>query len=664
MYEIVRRVRFDRETPSGETNEIMLPSRAASQRHLLDLHEALAAVRREEMPPMHSVAWPQGLDRSVLTHMELSVRTRNVFRATGLTFGDNALTVRYLLGFSNFGRKSLTDFLLGLEFFLRECIRIDTGNSAQVGNSRTEPEEADFHPRPPKPPLDWERAGELLGPLVAASVELYGSKSLSSVLHPDVLQLASRLGLSSSLEAFDLSPLVEASGGPVFVLSCRLEAVLKPRSLAEEAILHHRILNAPAKTLQEVASMVGVTRERIRQIQQGFERRIREALGKELRALAFVLKEEFGHWAPTAEVERRVGDLLSAEPDLIRKVLRQALLDEMEFRLMDDVYFDTETSNVVQKLKSLVRELADDAGLVREEQLLAKLPDEGWHSLWPWIRSQLGLHEFYGMLSLRNSTKARAKAALISIGHPATREEVARVCGLDETRIGAQLSLLPSVVRASKERWGLTEWVDDEYDGIVGEILQRIKEDGGATTTERLLSELPSKFNVSPNSVRAYMQSPKFAIRDGWISLAKTSALQLRHLDDVVHGHSSDGHPYWSFVVDARFLDGYSVTGVPPEFAKALGCEPDGKLCVRVANLVGCRDLSLSWRLSSITGASFGYLARPLTRLGLQPGQRARVTIKGPGLVDLNPDYLKVDSPSPSDADVKLAQIMNRRRAL
>ena len=616
------------------------------------------------MPPMHCVAWPRGLDLSVLSHMELSVRTRNVFNAAGLTYGDDALTVRELLGLANFGRKSLTDLLLGLKFFLRECIRIDVGNSDQVGDPSAEPEEADFRPRPPKPPLEWERARESLGPLLAASVEIYGSKSLSSVLHPDLLQLASRLGLSSSLEAIDLRPLVERSGGPVFVLSCRLNAVLKPTSLAKKAVLHHRILNEPAKTLHEVASMAGVTRERIRQVQQGFERRIQQALGKELPAIAFVLKEEFGHWAPSAEVERRVGDLLSVEPELTRKVLRQALLNEMDYRLEDDVYFDTQTSNVVQQLKSLVRELVDDAGLVRKEQLLAELPDEGWHPLWPWLQGQLGIHEICGMFGLRNSSKAKAKAALISIGHPATREEISRVCSLDETRIGAQLSSLPSVVRASKERWGLREWIEDEYDGIVGEILQRIEEDGGTTTTERLLSELPSKFDVSPNSVRAYMQAPKFEIRDGWISLAKTSALQLRRLDDVVHGHSSEGHPYWSFVVDARFLDGYSVTGVPPEFAKALGCEPDGKMSVRIANLVGSRELSLSWRLASTTGASFGYLARPLTKLGLHPGQRARVTIKGPGLVDINPDQRNVDSTSSGGADVKLAQIMNRRRAL
>ena len=180
-----------------------------------------------------------------------------------------------------------------------------------------------------------------------------------------------------------------------------------------------------------------------------------------------------------------------------------------------------------------------------------------------------GLHDFHGILALRDTTKARVKAALMSIGRSATRDEIASVCGFEDSQtVGATLSNIPSVARADKERWGLREWIDDEYDGIIGEILQRIEEDGGTTTTERLLTELPSKFNVSPASVRAYMQTPRFEIRDGSVSLASTSRIQLRDLDDVIHGRDDSGAPYWTFVVESRYFEGYSVVGVPPEFAE------------------------------------------------------------------------------------------------
>ena len=212
--------------------------------------------------------------------------------------------------------------------------------------------------------------------------------------------------------------------------------------------------------------------------------------------------------------------------------------------------------------------------------------------------------------------------------------------------------------------WGLKELVDNEYHGIVGEIIQRIEEDVGATTTERLLTELPSKFGVKPVSVRAYMQTPKFVIHDEWISMANSSSLQLRQLDDVIDGRDRDGNPFWTFAVDARFFEGYSVTGIPPEFAKALGCEPDGAVRVRIENLPQCRELSISWRLASITGASLGYVAEPLKQLSVEPGHRARVTIKGPCLVDLSTDNGSAEHSRGSEADVILERIMQRRKVL
>ena len=122
--------------------------------------------------------------------------------------------------------------------------------------------------------------------------------------------------------------------------------------------------------------------------------------------------------------------------------------------------------------------------------------------------------------------------------------------------------------------------------------------------------------------------------------------------------------PYWTFVVEGRFFDGYSVTGVPPEFAKALGCAPDAGERVRIDNLPDCAELSIRWPLASTTGASLGYLAEPLEHLGLEPGHRARVTIKGPRLVELSADDGNPEESRTSEADAILQRMMQRRRVL
>lgn len=652
------RLYLSRDRSPGAEVERRLPARDESERYLLELEEALRHARRRTNPAMHCVVWPAGLDRTVIPRLPLAVRTRNALGASSFLEGDDALTVQDVMRLPSFGRKSFVDLLLGLETFLNQRIR-------DAASAEHFPDERAILPRiEGLRRAEWERAGEMLAPPLAAAIELYGARSLTAVLHPDFVGLASKLGIASDVGGVALRDLVGETGGPVVTAMDRLGSVLDNTSVAEQATLRHRILGEPPKTLEGVGELVGVTRERIRQVQVKLDRKICTAFGQELTIIASVLKEHFAHIAWESDLEERIEALVSAEPDLSRRVFRHALIGKLDFTLEDGVYFDRRVRQFISELRTLARDLADDVGLVEESRLVSELPFEDWRQFWPWLRARCGLHSLFGIIGIRDSTKARTKAALVSIGRPATRAEIGELCGVEEARVGAHLSNVPSVVRADRDRWGLKEWIDDEYDGIAGEIVQRINEDGGATTTERLMRELPSKFNVSASSVRAYMYSPKFAIRDGLISVANVSSLQLRHLDDVIDGRDASGAPYWTFAVEDRFSDGYSVTGVPPEFAKALGCEPEGTASVRMANFPDCRDLSLSWRLASTTGVTMGYVAKPLERLGLRPGQRARVAIRGPLLVELTRETDHTQPPSGTDADAILAQMKRRRRAL
>ena len=654
------------------------PSPRAAERHLADIGEALEAVRKGWGPDMDAIAWPAGLDRENISRLPISVRTRNCLLAERLNAGADALTVFELRGVQNFGFKCLQDLLLTLERFLTECIRVGaTQTQSGHGPSPSAPGAAwaDTASAPaPIPPSDHRiDAGVCLKPLLAAAAELYGAQSLADALSPEFLRLASKMGLESKLASLDISGVVEGTPGFVSLAATQLGLLLETTSATERTIIELRLLRTPPHTLEEVGNLVGVTRERIRQIQVKLERKIQDTLGlsqhslarpKGLAVVASVLLEQFGHMASEDEVQRRFDQLLSSTPELVNGMLRKILIEEMDFTLNDRVYVDEPARRIITEIRTWARELADDAGLVGEEQLASKLPGEEWRPLWPLLRNRIGLHRLYGTLALRDSAKARTKAALLSIGRPASREEIGAVCGFGEGRVGAYLSNVPSVVRADKERWGLKEWIDDEYDGIAGEIIQRIEEDGGATTTERLLTELPSKFNVSPASVRAYMQTPRFEIRNGSISLASASSVRLRSLDDVIHGRDDDDSPYWTFVVENRYLEGYSVLGVPPEFAKALGCSPDSGLEVRIENLPDCRELSLRWRLASTTGASLGYLSEPLRQLGLHPGDRARVAIKGTHSVELSAEDGTAQPRPTGEADDILERILQRRKAL
>ena len=586
-------------------------------------------------------------------------------KSARLATGQGALTVRDLLRLQAFGRTSLRDLLVALERFLKDGRReatLTTLNSVEV-DGETDEQRASENDLSSKS-LSWERALRLLCPLLAAAAELQGAETLQEVLDAKRSRLASQLDIATELESIRVEDLVGPDQGPLATAARRLEQAVEGMSERERMVAEYRLACNPSKTLQAAGLLIGITRERVRQLQVRIARRVSDVAGYEVRVATSVVAEQLDPVMPRIELDRRTEDLLSGGTTLVKNLLRQELVAAMGYRLEGDTYVSKQALEVADRIRSRVRDLVDDVGLVDEAALVAELPNPDWHRIWPWVRERNGLLEVCGSVGVRDSAKARAKAALISIGRPATRSELADICGLDERQVTGAFSNIPSVVKASKDRWGLKDWVDDEYDGIVGEIIQRINEDGGATTTERLLQELPSQFDVATSSVQAYLQTPKFDIRDGWISLAKPSTIRLRNLDDVIDGRDGTGSPYWTFAVESRFFEGFSVTGVPPEFAAALGCEPDGGEFVRVASMPNCRELSVRWPLASTTGASIGYVAEPLRTLEVQSGERIRITIRGMGVVDLSREE-DVENPAESiQADDILSRMKERRRVL
>ena len=173
--------------PDTSTPRVDAPSREAAQRYLIDIHDALEAIRCNQRPPLNSMAWPAGLDRRILNRLPLDVRTRNCLLGAQLMEGDNALTVQQVLRLLNFGRKSLRDLLFTVENFLNECIRIGSRDSRDTGGaSERTPDEpsavdtATTSAQTPRRP--WESAVQLLNPVLAAAAELHGVKTLADVL--------------------------------------------------------------------------------------------------------------------------------------------------------------------------------------------------------------------------------------------------------------------------------------------------------------------------------------------------------------------------------------------------------------------------------------------------------------------------------------------------
>ena len=616
------------------------PTRIEASRHLAAMRESLEALQRRRTPQPSAVILPPGLDRSALFLLPFRVRTWNCLRAAELFEGSAAVTAERLLGERNFGVLSLRDVLLVVADFLHQCIR-DGGPEQAPEAAPKEAAETAVHSsgtvaaQDDPSPKRWGQVVPLLQRLLAGAAEFQGAATLADVLTSETMRLASLLGVENDIRGVGIEQVAQPSDRLSSVVLARAKQTYASLSDMQRTVLNLRVLADPSRTLAEVAAEVGRTRERIRQIQARMERRVGDELGVELVLIATVIRDELGPVIRESEVDARVAGLID-DVTPAGALARHAVKANLGYsRVVKGICLDSAAVRVLAQVASTVARLCDDAGVVDREQLRASLPADEWRELWPLLSECCGLHDIFGSLALRNTGKARVKAAIMAAGSPVTRDELSDRCGLSPARVSAVLSSLPSVARADKSRWGLVAWIDDEYEGIAAEIVQRIEEDGGFTTTERLFEELPRKFGVNAASVRAYLQTAKFAVTDGHVSLADPPSVQLRNLNDVIDGHDDRGAPYWTFVVHERHLAGYSLTGVPPELAKLVGCAPDAATRVRLVVPAGCDELSVRWPLASLVGATIGYLAAPLRRLGALPKDRVRITMTGADAVEV-----------------------------
>lgn len=628
--------------------------------------QMLVSLVRNHRPHPNYVVIPSGINPIALSRFPLQKRTSNLFKLEDnvskledLLKDDKGLTVGELMAFKNFGLVSLLDLMCVAELALSE--RVLKGTYLNI--NETNPEKPAEHTK------DWDIMVDLIGTLLSAANEFHGVASVRDALELDLANLAAIIGIAQDLDSIRIRNLTHVRRIATTITE-GLGVILGSLTSREQLILKRRLLANSPNTLQELGKQIGVTRERIRQIELGVLDSIENAVGPEISIATSLLNERLGPVTSVTKIEKLIADFFDSlstnqtEIDLANCLIKSRL----NYSCVQGICFNEAAISAIKILGDTATKLADDVGLIDKKTLQDHLPDEKWGSFFPQLVQGCRLHRIGDRLALRDTIKARVKAAILKIGRAATKEEIETVCGLDSDQIRGPLSGIPTVVRMDKTRWGLVEWTDDVYEGISTEIIQRVNEDGGATPLRRLLEELPNQFRVSKSSVRAYVGTPKFTLSDGYVSLAHESSISFRNLEDVIDGRTVSGNPYWTFPVRNRYFDGYSLTGFPPELARELGCEPNGKTKALVANLEGPKGIKISivWSVASLAGVTLGYLAEPLQKLGVRKGDRIRLVIKSPGVVELhreNPARFD-ESNSVGQAETILNRLKNRRKVI
>lgn len=416
--------------------------------------------------------------------------------------------------------------------------------------------------------------------------------------------------------------------------AAQIQELLNTSRPIDHAIIESRLKLPVSRTLLEIGHEFGVTRERIRQIEVTLKNRFARCISDPAAVIA-VIENDLGDVVKLREFERYVFERAGIASIDVSRLLARVLYDVSAYKLTDNFLVSERTSDTIQSLRKTAKSLSDDCGIFSAERAKTQLP-ENLRTHWSWFISRCQFRVIHGQLALRETNRAKIKAAMLSLNRPATRPELAEMCGLTNKVASGTLSNIPSIIRTTRTHWALRSWGLHEYKGIVDEMVAWIEEEGGIGNVNELTHHMAARFNVNHNSVMAYAQTAKFEIFQGTIRISTQKFRHMKPLREVIHGYDELGRAYWTFVVHERYFRGYSVVGVPVEFASALGCPADDSIHLTIRNIFKCHDLTVQWHLASTTKASIGYLRDALECLNLQPGEIARVTLVARGVVEFS----------------------------
>ncbi|MBY6706209.1 hypothetical protein HQ308_05285 [Rhodococcus sp. BP-241] len=343
----------------------------------------------------------------------------------------------------------------------------------------------------------------------------------------------------------------------------------------DRKIFEDRIISTDPSTLQSVADVWDVSRERVRQLESKLRTRVNElcAFGTPVGDLLASLRAEI---TPVASLER----LLQRHPELRTDVpgcavpLWQVLdgLDD-DIKVTDGWAATPDTEVAKTTTREFLLAFADDNGVVDPKSLPAGslcAEDE----LDDWL-SWCGYDFFRGRILTSTRNLGDHSVSILSVhGETMSAEDIFSAIGKDRSfrSFLNQLSVDPRVTRVGKTEWALTSWEVEEYGSIRAQIARVLDEHDGTLGMDRLAAEISSRFGVTESSVRTYASMGEFVLEKGVVSRRSVAAVP-RKTPEETRGLYRDGSVWrLAIVANKDHLRG-SGFAVPSGVARLLGVE-------------------------------------------------------------------------------------------
>ena len=468
--------------------------------------------------------------------------------------------------------------------------------------------------------------------LLGCAVLFHGADNLAELAEVDLAALLEQSGLEDMAGEIDFADTASALRSEIQI-GAEFAAVLEGLDARRRVIARKRTFARDPEKLAALGDQFGVSRERARQLEVRLRGTVDAEVSDSVRRAAGWLGRAVGAAAQPVKFRRILDLLVDDAPPEWRTAAEVAVMAQGGYEFLDGVVGNAAFRDQIVQARRRAPGFANEAGVIDEESLRGVIGANRTPE-WEALSRNAGLVRVGDSLVIRDTRRARVFLALQAVGQPSRREAIAEKAQLvDNSSLSSLLSSDPLFVRFTKDKWGLHEWTDEPYEGVVEAIVKRIEEAGGKASIDSLVEEIPAKFEVLPATVRNYIGTRKFKIEGDHVSVVSEPVApehDLAEARDVVW--TRDGTPVLSFTVGAHHLKGNSQK-VSGAVAQHLGVGLDGSEKVPFKHPLGVDDASVIWRSYDPNGPEMGRLREALLECKALPGEQVYVVLKRDGLV-------------------------------
>ena len=345
----------------------------------------------------------------------------------------------------------------------------------------------------------------------------------------------------------------------------------------DHVILHDRIFASRPQTQVELAKQLGLSRERVNQLDRHLRRQLAETVNSSV-DLRRLLAETVALADPVADAGRvaqtlplfateipalgvSVGQLLVGGSDELSNV-DEWIISRSPAQI-EDLVGDILDANTGDEALVPLRAVA--AGLHLPEPEAARWLRQGGFTVW-------GDHVVNGPTSTGDLI-----CAILSIaGAPRTFDEiVADLAAEPRSQSSVRNTLVTDdrIVKTDRTTYGLRRWGTDQYLPVHRQVGQLLDAAGGRMAIADLVAQISEKYDVTESSIRAYAGAGEFVMHDDVVTRRSERYVPRKSPAKTRFLYRDGDTIRWATTVGSAHLKG-SAFNIPSALAGLIGVGP------------------------------------------------------------------------------------------